>query len=103
MKHVLIALTLTALPTLCAADAAAGKAVYEKSCKMCHGATGQGNPGLAKTMKVEMRPLGSPEVQAKSDAELKKNSTQGTGKMKPIKLTDQQADDVVAHLRSLKK
>ncbi len=61
-----------------------GKAVYDKSCKSCHGADGKGNPAIAKVMKVELRPLGSSEVQAKSDAELKKIITDGTGKMKPI-------------------
>ena len=43
---------------LAAADAAAGKAVYDKSCKSCHGADGAGNPAVAKMMKVEMKALG---------------------------------------------
>lgn len=42
-----------------AADVSAGKDVYMTKCKTCHAADGQGNPGLAKAMKVEMRPLGS--------------------------------------------
>ena len=85
------------------AGASEGKEIYDKSCKGCHGATGQGNPGLAKMMKVEMKPLGSKEVQDKSDADLKKIITQGTGKMKPVaSVTGKQIDDVIAFVRTLK-
>ena len=81
-----------------------GKEVFDKSCKGCHGAQGQGNPGIAKMLKVELRPLGSKEVQAKSDEDLKKVITQGQGKMKPItSLSKKQVDDVVAFLRMLKQ
>ncbi len=83
--------------------AADGKVVYDSKCKSCHGADGSGNPTIAKMMKVTMRPLGSPEVQEKSDAELKKEIIQGTGKMKAQAVTPKQADDVVAYLRTLKK
>lgn len=80
-----------------------GKEVFDKSCKSCHGAQGQGNPGMAKMLKVEMRALGSKEVQAQSDADLKKIITQGKGKMKPAaSLSAKQVDDVVAFLRTLK-
>jgi mono/diheme cytochrome c family protein len=84
------------------ADAAAGKALYMTKCKGCHGASGEGNPQIAKMLTVTLRPLASKAVQAKSDAELKKDSTAGTGKMKPVKLTDAEAGDVVAFLRTLK-
>jgi len=83
--------------------AAEGKAIFDTKCKACHGAEGAGNPAIAKMMKVTMRPLGSAEVQAKSDAELKKDMTQGNGKMKPVALSAKQADDVVAYIRTLKK
>jgi mono/diheme cytochrome c family protein len=80
-----------------------GKEIYDKSCKGCHGAQGQGNPGIAKMMKVEMKPLGSKEVQAKSDADLKKIITEGTGKMKPVaSVSGKQVDDVIAFIRTLK-
>jgi mono/diheme cytochrome c family protein len=81
-----------------------GKAVFDSKCKTCHGADGSGNPAIAKMMKVTLRPLGSAEVQAKSDAELKKDITEGNGKMKPITgLAAKSLDDVVAYLRTLKK
>jgi mono/diheme cytochrome c family protein len=80
-----------------------GKAVFDAKCKSCHGADGSGNPAIAKMMKVTMHPLGSAAVQSKSDAELKKIITEGTGKMKAQTLTAKQADDVVAYIRTLKK
>ncbi len=99
---VLSVLALLAMPAV-AADHA-GKASYDKSCKSCHGADGAGNPGIAKMLKVTLRPLGSAEVQKSSDADLKKVITDGTGKMKPVAaVTAKQAGDVVAYIRTLKK
>jgi mono/diheme cytochrome c family protein len=84
-------------------SAQAGKEAYEKTCKMCHGADGAGNPGMSKMLKVEFKHLGSPEVQKKSDDEIKKVITQGSGKMKPVaSLSKAQIDDVVAYVRTLK-
>ena len=79
-----------------------GKALYDKKCATCHGKLGEGNPNLAKTLKVEFRHLGSKEVQAKSDDELKKVITEGTEKKKPVKgLTDDDLANVIAYLRTL--
>jgi mono/diheme cytochrome c family protein len=87
-----------------AGDAAAGKAVFEKACKNCHGATGEGNPTIAKMMKVEMKPLGSAQVQSLRDDDLKKVVTDGKGKMQPIRtVTGKSVDDVVSYVRTLKK
>ena len=87
-----------------AADAMAGKAAYDKSCKSCHGADGSGNPAVAKMMKVELEHLDSKEVQARSDSDLKKVITDGKGKMKPVAaVTGSAVDDVVAYLRTMKK
>jgi mono/diheme cytochrome c family protein len=86
-----------------AADLANGKAVYTKSCQKCHAADGKGNPSIARMQKVNLRPLGSPEILAKSDAELIKQSTQGAGKMKAVQLSDKDAQDVVAYLRTFKE
>lgn len=94
---------LTTGSMLWAADAAAGKDVYMTKCKTCHAADGQGNPGMAKAMKVEMRPLGSPGVQSMSDADLEAIITKGKGKMKPVSLPPADVSNVVAYLRTLKK
>jgi mono/diheme cytochrome c family protein len=87
-----------------AADATAGKAAYDKSCKSCHGVDGTPNPAVAKMMKVEIKDLKSPEVQAMSDADIKAIVTAGKGKMKPVAaVTGSSVDDVVAYVKSLKK
>src|SRR5687768_14476228 len=86
------------------ADAAAGKAVYEKACRSCHGPDGTPNAKIASMMKVEMRHLGSKEVQALTDAEHKKVITEGKGKMKPMKtVSGADVDNVVAYIRTLKQ
>lgn len=86
-----------------AADAAAGKDVYATKCKTCHAADGAGNSGLAKALKVDLRPLGSAEVQALSDADLSGVITKGKGKMKPVSLPAADVANVVAYVRTLKK
>ena len=86
------------------ADAAGGQALFTAKCKTCHGATGAGNPTMAKVLKVDIKDLGSAEVQKKSDDELKKNSLEGVGKMKPVAgLTPADAANVVAYIRTMKK
>ena len=84
-------------------DVEKGKTLFGTKCAMCHAAGGEGKEAMAKMMKVEMKPLGSKEVQAKKDAELKKDFTEGNGKMKAVKLTDEEAANVIAFLRTLKK
>ncbi|HEV8039399.1 MAG TPA: cytochrome c [Bryobacteraceae bacterium] len=88
---------LTATSAL-AADAAAGKAVFATKCKGCHGAEGEGNPAIAKAMKVEMKPLSA------TTADVKGVVTKGQGKMKPVtSVTGADLDNVVAYVGSLKK
>jgi cytochrome c len=87
-----------------AADVAAGKDLYAKKCASCHGAAGEGKEAIAKMFQVEMKPLSGKDVQAKSDADLKKTMLEGTGKMKPVKDVEAKtADDIVAYLRTLAK
>jgi len=81
-----------------AADAAAGKAVYDAKCKACHGANGEGNPNMAKALKVELKPL------SESSADVKKVVAEGQGKMKPVaSVTGADLDNVVAYVKTLKK
>lgn len=87
-----------------AGDPAAGKDVFLKKCKACHGEDGHGNEGMAKLLKTTITPLDSDEVQKKSDAEIKQVIVEGKGKMKPVKdLTDTDIDNVIAFVRTLKK
>ena len=85
-------------------DAAAGKAAFTKSCAACHGADGAPKEAVAKMLKVEIPHLGSKDVQAKSDADLKKVITDGYEKMKPVKnLSDKDVGNLIAFVRTLKK
>lgn len=81
-----------------AADAAAGKAIYATKCRSCHGAAGEGNPSIAKMMKVELKPL------SETSADVKKVVTEGQGKMKPVSgVSGADLDNVVAYVQTLKK
>ena len=104
MKHSLLLFVCTASLAVAAGNATAGKAVYDRACKSCHGADGTANPAIAKMMKVDMKALSSAEVQKMSDADIKAVIATGKGKMKPIaSVKGAEADDVVAYVRSLKK
>ena len=101
---ILMAVVLTWVTPLIAADTAAGKDLYGKKCASCHGANGEGKEAIAKMFNVEMKPLTSKDVLSKSDADLKKAMLEGSGKMKAVKDLDAKgADDLVAYLRSLAK
>ena len=84
-------------PAAWAADAAAGKPIYDAKCKACHGADGAGNPAIAKMMKVEIKPLATTAV------DVKKVITEGQGKMKPVAISPAEVDSVAAYVKSLKK
>ncbi len=87
-----------------AADATSGAALYDKSCKGCHGADGSPNPAIVNMMKVQIPDLKSAEVQALSDDDIKGIITNGKGKMRPIKaVSGAGLDDVIAFVHSLKK
>ena len=106
MKKVIRLFTGFAFVTavLMAADAGAGKAAYDRACKSCHGSDGTGNPKIAAAMKVDIRDLGSNEVQGVSDEQLKAIITEGKGKMKPTKtVSGADVNNVVAYVRSFKK
>ena len=86
------------------AGAPDGKPVYVAKCQGCHGANGEGKAAIGKMFSVTMPVLGSKEIQAKSDADLKKVIVEGHGKMKPVGgLEDKQVADVVAFMRTLKE
>jgi len=105
MKIIVIgSVALFSFVALAFAGAPEGKTVFEAKCQPCHGPTGEGKPAIAKMYNVTMRPLGSKEVQAKTDADFKKIITTGQGKMKPLAgLSDKDVTDVVAFVRTLKQ
>jgi cytochrome c2 len=83
-------------------DADKGKALFSR-CAICHGDTGEGKEAIGKMLGVTMPKLGSKEVQSKDAAALKKIILEGKGKMKGVSLADQEVEDVIAYLRTLKK
>jgi len=83
-----------------AASADAGKATFSAKCAVCHGADGAG--------KIKGTPnLGGADVQKKSDGDLASFIADGGGKpahaFKSKGLTDDQINDTVAFIRTLKK
>lgn len=98
---VAVAAALAAGSALATAD---GAAVYAKSCKACHGATGKGNPALAKGLKVTAADLDltTPAAAKAADTDLTDAVTKGKEKMKPVpNLTPEQVTAVVAYVRTL--
>ena len=87
-----------------AGDLTKGKTTYARSCLKCHGADGSGNAAIAKALKVELKPLGGAEVQKRTDEELKKDITEGTGKMQKVAgLSADDVTNVIAYVRTFKK
>ena len=59
---------------------------------------------MAKVLKVDIKHLGSADVQGKTDDDLKKAILEGFGKMKPVKrLTDDDVDNIIAFVRTIKE
>jgi cytochrome c6 len=81
-----------------------GGDLFATKCASCHGKDGSGNTPLGKNM--QLRDLGSPDVQKMSDKELKNIVEKGKPPKMPAyggKLSDTQIDELVKHIRSLKK
>lgn len=90
---------------------ASGKAAFDLTCARCHGEGGKGNPEADRFFGTTIPRLNSPEVQSKSDAELRAIIAAGTQKMPPVeveeagfrhRLPPQDVDAVIAYLRTLK-
>ena len=85
-------------------DAEAGATLFKKKCAMCHAQDGSGNEKMAKMLKVEIRDLGSAEVQERTDEDIAKIVKEGDGKMKPVEgLSEDDIANVIAFIRTLKK
>lgn len=97
----LVAAVMLALPL--GALAADGAAVYKARCASCHGADGKGETPVGK--KMELRDLGSADVQKQTDAQIEEITAKGKGKMPAFegKLKPEEITALVAHMRSFKK
>jgi len=80
-----------------------GADVFKAKCALCHGPDGKGQTPMGKNMNV--RDLGSADVQSQSDADLNNSITNGKGKMPKYdgKLTKDQISDLVKYIRTLKR
>lgn len=83
--------------------AESGADTYKAKCQMCHGPAGAPSAAMAKSMNL--KDLGSADVQKQSDAELKGVIEKGKGKMAGFtgKLAPVQIDELTKYVRTLKK
>ena len=90
--------------TLWAMENDAGvEALWKSKCATCHGVGGIGDSAMGK--KLKLRDISSPEIQKMSDRELFDITAKGKEKMPAYeqKLTKEQIQQLVAHMRSLAK
>jgi len=101
LKRVVGVLIFAMVFSICSL-ADSGADTFKAKCAMCHGADGKGQTAMGKTLNL--RDLGSADVQSQSDADLTKTITNGKGKMPKYdgKLTGDQINDVVKYIRTLK-
>ena len=87
--------------SLFAADS--GADLFKTKCATCHGASGAGDTTMGKSMKL--KDLGSADVQGQSDADLTSVIAKGKKPMPGYegKLTNDQIQDLVKYIRTLKK
>jgi mono/diheme cytochrome c family protein len=99
LKVALLTLVVTLAPVAFAAD---GAALYKAKCASCHGADGKGLTPVGQ--KMNLRDLGSPEVQKQTDKELYDWTAVGKGKMPAYKdkLSEGDINALVAFMRSFK-
>jgi mono/diheme cytochrome c family protein len=95
---------------LVAGDVAAGRALYQQYCSMCHGPKGKGNGPAAAAMNPKPRDhTDGPYMNALSDAHLTKVISEGGAvvQLSPLMpawketLSSQQIADIIAYLRTL--
>ena len=86
MKRIAIALLAVVVAGSALAD---GAATFASKCAICHGKAGEGSKIVQKSI------AGTPA------AKVKKAITEGTGKMKPVKIDN--ADEVASFVASMKK
>jgi len=85
---------------------AAGKALYAKHCKSCHGKGGEGDGTKAAELKTSPGDFTSKEFQAETDGELFYKSSEGRDDMPSFKKKIPESDDlwaVVNYLRTMGK
>jgi mono/diheme cytochrome c family protein len=79
-----------------------GAADFKAKCAACHGADGKGETPMGK--KLNIKDLGSDDVQKMHDSELNNIISKGKDKMPGYegKLSKEQIEDLVKYIRTLK-
>lgn len=104
--------TVLSAPNLNEHRTYSGKSAFNLTCANCHGQDGNGNERADKFFETRIPRLSSPEVQNKTDNELRNQIMQGNGKMPPVEIDEagfrhrlpaQDVDAVIAYVRTLKK
>jgi cytochrome c553 len=107
MKALLTATVLFTFAGSTAAFADGAADIWKAKCKGCHGEDGAGKTKVGEKEKVD--DLSKPEWQAKhSDDQIRTVISEGSknnSKMKPFKekLSPEEIDSLVSHIRTLKK
>jgi mono/diheme cytochrome c family protein len=83
--------------------AAAGEAVYQERCVLCHGGDGHSQTTLGKQLGA--LDLHLPQVQKMTDAEMKSVIQHGRKNMPPFdgQITSAEIDQVISHVREFGK
>jgi cytochrome c6 len=99
LKSVLLTVVVAVAP-IAFAD---GAATFKAKCASCHGADGKGQSAMGK--KMNLRDLGSAEVQKQTDQQLYDWTAAGKGKMPAYKdkLTTDEIKALVVHMRAFAK
>ena len=100
MKRIAVlafAFVLVFVGSVAANAAPDGKALYSAKCASCHGAD-----GVAKKMGAGSKAFGDPEFKKTATADsIVKDIKEGKGKMKPVKVTDEEAAAIAAHVLTI--
>lgn len=88
-------------------DARKGKAVYEKSCVLCHGPQGRGDGPVGKTVNPPAADFTSAASKKKTDAELLATIENGRPPTAMVgwkgQLSEAEIQDVLAYVKSLRQ
>lgn len=88
-------------------DSRKGKAVYEKSCALCHGPQGRGDGPVGKTINPPAADFTSAASKKKTDAELLATIETGRPPTAMVgwkgQLSEAEIQDVLAYVKSLRQ
>ena len=90
-----------------AGDSRKGKAIYEKSCVLCHGPQGRGDGPVGKTINPPAADFTSAASKKKTDAELLATIENGRPPTAMVgwkgQLSEAEIQDVLAYVKSLRQ